>query len=317
MESVSVSIVIPVWNTFNYLRPCIKSILEQDYQDFEVILVDDGSTDGSSSLCDVLSAEDNRIKAIHQENCGAGAARKNGVAVSNGKWIMFVDSDDTVTKYGLTFLIKIASDYEIVSGGININGRLFAHKKDGIYDPADYIEALLLSDTTDGPCGKLIRRNLFYDIDWDVPKEISQNEDMLMLVSLASQAKDIYLTSDIICYNYLLREGTASSRKMSEKNWIKLFSLIEKIIHPFLNKDNHVDRAFLIYRLKRLYYGILLKGTLVINKRYIHRLSSECSYLEVDVRYLKMMRILNSAIYQRMVLIRRTVSRYYHWMKIY
>lgn len=94
MSSPKISIVIPVYNVRPYLSECLDSILAQSEQDFQVILVDDGSTDGSSEICDKYSQADGRIIAIHQRNSGVSAARNNGMTAAEGKWITFVDSDD-------------------------------------------------------------------------------------------------------------------------------------------------------------------------------------------------------------------------------
>ena len=91
------SIVIPVYNAEKYLACCLDSILAQDYSDYEVILVDDGSTDRCPSLCDAYAAADPRIHCLHQPNSGHTAARQNGVKASRGQYIAFVDSDDWVS----------------------------------------------------------------------------------------------------------------------------------------------------------------------------------------------------------------------------
>lgn len=98
----SVSIVIPVYNIDkNLFQLCIKSVMDQTFKDFEVIFVDDGSTDTSGELCDKFAKEDSRVRVIHQKNQGVGAARNNGTAQANGKYIMYVDADDRVAPYML------------------------------------------------------------------------------------------------------------------------------------------------------------------------------------------------------------------------
>ena len=88
------SVIVPVYNTEKYLRECIGSILAQTFPDFELILVDDGSTDGSGAICDEYAGKDQRIQVIHQENGGVTKARKVGAAISNGEYVTYVDSDD-------------------------------------------------------------------------------------------------------------------------------------------------------------------------------------------------------------------------------
>ena len=88
------SIIVPVYNVESYLSECIESVLNQIYPNYEMILIDDGSTDGSGVLCDELAAKDARIRVIHQENGGLSAARNTGIRNSTGDYILFLDSDD-------------------------------------------------------------------------------------------------------------------------------------------------------------------------------------------------------------------------------
>ena len=87
------SIIVPVYNVKPYLRECVDSILMQTYKDYEIILIDDGSTDGAETLCDEYAKQENII-CIHQKNQGLSAARNNGIALAKGEYLMFVDSDD-------------------------------------------------------------------------------------------------------------------------------------------------------------------------------------------------------------------------------
>ncbi|MCL2399553.1 MAG: glycosyltransferase [Defluviitaleaceae bacterium] len=95
-EQPLISVIVPVYNVAEYLSRCINSILDQSYQMLEIILVNDGSTDESGTICNNFSEEDNRIKVIHQENAGVSAARNAGLDVAQGEWIGFVDPDDWI-----------------------------------------------------------------------------------------------------------------------------------------------------------------------------------------------------------------------------
>lgn len=94
MPGPTFSIIIPVYNTEKELERCVRSVTCQTYRDFELILVDDGSRDGSGAICDALAAEDERIKVIHQKNAGSSEARNTGVRASAGEYLLFLDSDD-------------------------------------------------------------------------------------------------------------------------------------------------------------------------------------------------------------------------------
>lgn len=96
MTESLVSIIVPVYNTADYLEDCIHSIINQTYQNIEIIMIDDGSTDDSGKICDILSCRDQRIRVIHQDNQGSGAARNAGLLATKGKYVSFVDSDDYI-----------------------------------------------------------------------------------------------------------------------------------------------------------------------------------------------------------------------------
>lgn len=123
--NVLISVIVPVYNVKQYLEKCITSILKQTYKYFEIIIVDDGSTDGSSELCDVLEEVDARIKVIHKKNGGLTSARVAGKAVATGKYILFIDSDDYIENTMLEKMIYQAEekqadivicDYYVVNG---------------------------------------------------------------------------------------------------------------------------------------------------------------------------------------------------------
>lgn len=113
-----VSIIIPVYNTKDYLSRCIESVLNQSYVDFELLLVDDGSTDGSGEICDSYSKKDPRVCVFHKENGGVSSARNLGLSYASGEWVYFVDSDDELLPDGLQVLVDcVNEDTDLVMGG--------------------------------------------------------------------------------------------------------------------------------------------------------------------------------------------------------
>lgn len=111
-----VSVVVPVYNVAPYLEACIDSLLAQRFTDFEVLLVDDGSTDGSGAICDEIAGKDPRVVVLHQKNGGACAARNRGIDNARGEFIVFVDADDLVTDMHLEHLME--SDADMVVTGV-------------------------------------------------------------------------------------------------------------------------------------------------------------------------------------------------------
>jgi len=102
-----ISIIVPVWQASDFLPSCIDSILSQSERNFELILVDDGSTDGSANVCRRYAESDNRIIVLCQENRGVSSARNAGLKASRGQYIMFVDSDDTVEPDCIAVLLNL------------------------------------------------------------------------------------------------------------------------------------------------------------------------------------------------------------------
>ncbi len=106
-----ISIIIPVYNVEKYLRVCFDSVINQSYSDYEVILVDDGSTDSSPAICDEYCSKDNRFQVIHQENMGLASARNTGIRAAKGQYLYFIDSDDCIHPDLLKIMVSAAEDY--------------------------------------------------------------------------------------------------------------------------------------------------------------------------------------------------------------
>lgn len=116
MNAPLISVIVPVYNVAAYLEECLESILLQSYSNLEIICIDDGSTDGSSEICDRMAKKDDRIIVIHQKNCGAGAARNVGLKHANGEYIGFIDSDDYIDAHFYeTLLNSIINNHAQIS----------------------------------------------------------------------------------------------------------------------------------------------------------------------------------------------------------
>ena len=119
------SVIIPVYNVEKYLGKCIDSILAQTFRDYELILIDDGSLDKSGEICEQYAMKDSRIVVVHQKNGGVSAARNTGIDKAQGRYITFIDSDDSVENNYLSSMYTISEDIDLVIGGIKhieING---------------------------------------------------------------------------------------------------------------------------------------------------------------------------------------------------
>lgn len=120
MKYPLISIIIPIYNSDNYLQRCIDSVLAQDYSNIEIILVDDGSKDKSPIICDAYAAQNKNIIAIHIPNGGASLARKKGIEIAKGKYFSFIDSDDYVTKNYISALYTAIQKYHTQVAGCHV-----------------------------------------------------------------------------------------------------------------------------------------------------------------------------------------------------
>ena len=117
MEGIKLSIIIPVYNAEKTLDRCLNSILDQEFDSFEVILVDDGSKDASASICDRYAVSDSRFVVKHQSNSGVSASRNAGLDMARGEYVMFVDSDDALIPYALEEIFKSLKGEDMSVGG--------------------------------------------------------------------------------------------------------------------------------------------------------------------------------------------------------
>lgn len=268
MEKPIVSIIIPVYKSEKFLDNCIKSILNQTFENFEIILVNDGSPDNSGDICDKYTQKDHRIKSYHKKNGGAASARKYGVEKAQGKWILFSDSDDIMPNEAIENLINIDNgNCDLIIGTILYKKQrllLYTENFDKSISKEDYLKTLLDRKTYYGPCSKLIKRTLFDDINWDTDKEIFQNEDLLMLIKLALKTtQDILISNNYIHYHCIEKEDSVSTKQMPLEGWYKLFKKIRNELETtkFFNKS--IKQAYINYIVWSLYVYILTNGLLV------------------------------------------------------
>lgn len=190
MNDVKISVIVPVYNSEQKLNRCIDSVLTQDFEDFEFILIDDGSTDGSTSICDEYAAYDKRIKVIHKENGGVSSARNIGLNHALGDWIVFIDSDDSFKKDHLSKMLKAAeqdSCIDMVFGGFYDvhDGHIEEHSylKHTYRGKAEIKDFLCETDVMEYmiPWDKMFRRSIIQDYNLYFNTDLSISEDRLFV----------------------------------------------------------------------------------------------------------------------------------------
>ena len=193
-----VSIIVPVYNTGEYLAPCIESLIAQTYQNLEIILVDDGSTDASGAVCDEFARRDSRITVIHQKNGGVSRTRNHGLDMAVGVWILFVDSDDTIAENYCADLVEAShlwgSDAVIARPAAAEIPESFEYTSDQI----DLLKRTCLAfDETafgyniDAPWGKLFRRSVIAGHHLRFPENLNRSEDAWFCASFYEHAQRI------------------------------------------------------------------------------------------------------------------------------
>ena len=221
--NTKISVIVPAYNIENYLARTLDSILAQTYTNIEIVVVNDGSKDGTAAIIDRYAARDCRIKAIHKENGGVTSARLRGVAEATGEYIGFVDGDDCISSDMYARLVENAMThgadishcgYQMIfpSGRIDYyynTGRIV--EQDNTKGLWDLIEGGFVEP---GLVCKLYRRELFAGLSGWMDMSIRTNEDLLMNFYLFRQAeKSVF--EDICPYHYMLRAGSATTSKLN------------------------------------------------------------------------------------------------------
>lgn len=208
-----ISVIVPVYNVVDYLGKCVNSILVQSYTRFELIIVDDGSRDGSEVLCDKLASTDSRIICIHKKNGGLSSARNAALDVCKGEYITFVDSDDMISPDALEVLLKSAlknkSEAVITDGFILFSENFLIPKSslvkgDKTLDNITALQDILCRSTRWEACGHLFKSSLWENVRF--PKGRIY-EDLATIPYIVSKTNKVTILNTAIYY-YFQRQGS-------------------------------------------------------------------------------------------------------------
>lgn len=236
---VIVSVVVPCYNIEQFVGDCVNSIINQTFKDWELILVDDGSTDQTGEICEQIAKSYSNIVVIHQENQGVSAARRAGLLRAQGGWVTFPDGDDILPPYALERMMTICSttNVEMFVGRCCIQTDKYYYQvpakieRYGVYFKEEYINLLANYKVTGSLCLRLFRRELLIKNDIIIPRMIINNEDYLYNLFLSSYVSTIYISNDIVYfYNHTQlcnsRKGRATNRKYLWNYWEMYFSYL-------------------------------------------------------------------------------------------
>ena len=252
------SIIVPVFNVAKYIEECVESLIKQSYSNCEIIIVDDGSTDGSSELCDELKRRDERIIVIHQQNGGLSAARNSGLMEAEGQYVSFIDSDDYVASNMFTTLIKALEDtkssiaicnFEVFNTKNKYKSSRYSNEIIN-YSPDSQVE--FYSATLDSSCNRVFKtdvirtNNLFFE-----HKNIVAQEDYWFQVRLFSHIERIVTVSD--CLYFYRERGSSITKSQSDGDItnrnLRFYTLAQEYVHK--NTNRNIDK-FLNYLLVNL-----------------------------------------------------------------
>lgn len=296
------SVIVPIYNVEAYLEKCVQSVLAQSAKDFEVLLIDDGSTDRSGALCDRLAESDGRIRVIHQENRGLGGARNTGIREAKGEWLLFVDSDDWLEPWTLEHARTLGEEQNadmVVFGfrSVDENGRTLStfvedQPRETVLRLKEHPQLLLIAPSA---CNKLYRRDLFLRSGVEYPSRVWY-EDIRTTQKLLALAGGVVF-SDFVGYNYLHRQGSIMNNATLLRNreildafddllgWFEAHRLFEDyreelcfltVFHVYLTASCRVIREDRTHPLLREFSEYLTEHFPAYREnRYLSTLSSE------------------------------------------
>ncbi len=256
-----VSIIIPVYNAEKTIRRCVDSVLNQEYKDTELLLVDDGSTDLSGRICDEYARKDSRVSVIHKENTGVSDTRNLALERARGTYLQFLDSDDWISPDATSLMVRAAGESGcdmVISDFYRVVGERVSHKGDiepgGLLTreefagfmmekPADFYYGVLWN--------KLFRRALVEENGLRMDKTISWCEDFMFNLEYIRHTKTIYALH-VPIYYYVKTKGSLASQGLSITKTIKMKSMVFSYYHDFyksvLTEEDYEKNRLSVYR---------------------------------------------------------------------
>lgn len=258
--SVRLSIIVPIYNTEKYLVACLDSIINQTYKNLEIILINDGSTDGSKSICEAYASKDKRILLIDKANGGQASARNKGLNLATGDCIAFVDSDDTISKElfqeNMLVLTKDPS-IEVLQFPIYMNfglenGYLRKYSKESIQSREILYKKWIETNTISWlVCNKIFKKEVFKNLRF---KENMVYEDNYMIADILSRIDKLFINEEGIYYYHARENSTTTSKHSLKKEQdTQLVSLhildnLTKIQNTTKAKVIMLNRIFNVYQ---------------------------------------------------------------------
>lgn len=256
-----VSIIVPIYNSEKTLSRCIDSILNQTYKEFELILLNDGSTDSSGQICDMYAGKDRRIRVIHKENTGVSDTRNQGIAAAKGEYLQFVDSDDWITPDATELFVGAATEHQcdmVIADFYRVIGERVSHKgaieQEGIMDRVSYA-TYMMQKPADFYYGvlwnKFFKRSVIEKNRLKMDSNISWCEDFIFNMEYIRKINTIYVIKKPVYY-YVKTKGSLVSQGMSVKKIIQMkrtvFGYYNNFYKDVFGEEEYEKRKGQIYR---------------------------------------------------------------------
>lgn len=272
MKNELISIIIPVYNCQDYLKRCLNSVFSQDYGNYEVICIDDGSTDNSAQI-----AKEFGVRYYYQDNGGQAVARNKGIELAKGEWLCFVDSDDAIESNYLSKMYEAAyDDVDIVvcrikrineDGSYNVD----VMKKLGIINNKQALVTVNL-----GPTNKLIRKEVIKDSRFACDK--LRFEDVLFTTELLTNSRQINIIDDVL-YDYYIREN--STMRKFDNTLNDIFIILDRLISKPFYKEYKDEIDYIVF--KNGLFGHLSRIIYFDNKTIDKELKKADNYIKKNV----------------------------------
>ena len=257
----TVSIIVPVFNGEKTLERCVESILSQQYADWELLLVDDGSADQSGALCDGFAQRDSRVRVFHQENAGVSAARNLALDNARGVYLQFLDSDDWITPDATSALVRAAEGNQcdlVVADFYRVVGERLSRKgdidEDGVLSRVEYA-AHMMENPADFYYGvlwnKLYRRDIVERYRLRMNPEISWCEDFMFNLEYIRRAER-FLALQVPIYYYVKTKGSLVNSNITISRTVKMkltvFEYYQQFYKSVLNEEEYEKSRLKVYR---------------------------------------------------------------------
>lgn len=249
-ENPLVSVIVPVYNVASFLPRCLESIIEQTYQDIEIILVDDGSCDESGTICDELSEHDDRVVVIHKDNGGLSDARNKALEQCTGDYLTFVDGDDVISRDMIQELVAVAVGQsaqmvvcEVVHAFDDAEIGFRSGEEVTILTPESALCGMLYQSLLPSACAKLYSSVLFSDIRFPKGKIF---EDVAIMGDLFEACERIACL-DSYLYGYMHREGSITTTSFNKKD-LFILDICDGYEERYRTEGEDIKRAVMAYK---------------------------------------------------------------------